>query len=192
MFFNLYSAPRCVFIRVRKTGTTSIVKGLMSNADGRIVAETIPADWQNAFCFAFVRNPFERLASAFEMFHAYKVTTEAEFQSRLSLSVSKILDVLEDDNIVPQNEGFTGKLKLHTIPMTHKAYNIGHAHFIGRFENFSHDYGVLARKLGLPEEVKHLRARNQPLEYRSRFTKEDRMRAERIFREDCDMFGYEY
>lgn len=193
MYFSLFENPRCVFIRIRKTGTTSIVKGLLGNAGDRLVVETVPESWRDAFCFAFVRNPFDRLVSAYDMFRDYKVANAGEEQLRAGLTLDRIMDVIEDDAIAIDNRTFLGKLKLHAIPMTHPNYDVGRANFIGRFETFGADYLRLARELGLDvDTVAHHRARENSLDYRGFYTPETAARARRLLAEDCETFQYTF
>jgi hypothetical protein len=58
----LFAKPECVFIRIPKTGSTSIVYGLLRTARRRqkiVSARDYPIDWGEKFSFAFVRDPHQ-------------------------------------------------------------------------------------------------------------------------------------
>jgi hypothetical protein len=58
----LFAKPECVFIRIPKTGSTSIVNGLLRTARRRqkiVSARDYPIDWGEKFSFAFVRDPHQ-------------------------------------------------------------------------------------------------------------------------------------
>ncbi len=192
MFFHVYREPRCVFIRVRKTGSTSIVRGLLAQADGLGEKAATPPAFADAFHFAFVRNPFARLYSAYEMFQIYAVATPEEASLRARLDLNAMMDVVEDERIAFDQPDYVSKLRLHALPMSHPGYNIARADFVGRFETYVEDYRRLAERLGLAREVVHLRERKIPFDYREKYDVATRRRAGRLFAADLERFGYDF
>ncbi|WP_300013132.1 sulfotransferase family 2 domain-containing protein [uncultured Roseobacter sp.] len=191
----VFDTPPAVFIRIRKTGSTSIVRGIFK---GRGVAHTVtgssfPPEWKSRFVFAFVRNPFDRLVSSLEMFQTYPVKSEQDASIRSGLGLHDVMDVIEDDTIPIAGETYVSKLRQHAIQMTHGTYFLNEADFIGRFERFEKDCRHVYRQLGMeePEIIPH-RRNTPPRDYRSYFDKSTRSRAEQIFAEDLERFDYNF
>ena len=68
MAIFLIREPRCVFIHIPKTGGASIRHGVFKgNVDGPKQG-FIPENWKSLYKFAFVRNPYDRVISAWKMF----------------------------------------------------------------------------------------------------------------------------
>src|ERR1700745_2368355 len=107
MYILRYLSPECVMVRVPKTGSTSVIDGLLWGVDAaEILIGEFPAQWRSLYSFGFVRNPFDRLVSAFHMFQGYGVTTEAEKDFRANLTIARMLDLVEDNAISPAASGY--------------------------------------------------------------------------------------
>ena len=65
----LLNQPRCVFAHIPKTGGNSIRNVVFKrDYEGPWFGDQLPDDWHALFKFAFVRNPFDRVVSAWKMF----------------------------------------------------------------------------------------------------------------------------
>ena len=84
MSILVYSQPRCAFVRVRKTGSTSIIQGLLGGREAavRLPPGELPEDFDERFSFGFVRHPLDRAMSALAMFSDYPTETEEEEDMR--------------------------------------------------------------------------------------------------------------
>jgi hypothetical protein len=201
MSIFLFDPPGCVFIRVRKTGSTSVVRGLFGSKRGA-TATTRDGTWDSRFdghfAFAFVRNPFERMVSALRMFQDYREAPwwsparfgEARLRCRLDLAM--LMDVIEDDTIPLDREDWLSKLRLHAMPMTSPFYHLDKAGFIGRFESFAADYATVAARLGIAIAAVPHEREGKPPEWRAAFTPVLRARAEALLKADCEAFGYRF
>lgn len=188
-----FRSPECVMIRIPKTGSTSVVKGLLGGMEN--AAETkfgeFPMEWRDLYSFAFVRNPFDRLVSAFIMFQTYPVANDAEKEFRDGLTLDRMMDVIEAE-IPIVGPGFFPKLKLHSIPITHPYFCVQQVKEIFRFEEFESAYGQLAKTLSLPVgQVPHFRKSDRD-SYQKYFSAADRERAEGIFDGDQQEFDYSF
>src|SRR4051794_2713828 len=107
-----FRSPECAMVRIPKTGSTSIVKGILEGMQNTVSTSlgVFPDEWRSLYSFAFVRNPFDRLVSAFLMFQGYFVATDAEKKFRDELSLVRIMDVVEDTKVSPIGDGFFSKL----------------------------------------------------------------------------------
>ncbi len=189
-----FSSPECVMVRIRKAGSTSVVRGLFGGIENGSVLPSgpFPAEWRRIYSFAFIRNPFDRLVSAFLMFQGYAVANDAEKAFRAELTLERVMDVVEDPSISPDGDNYFSRLKQHALPMTTPIFCLHDVNDIYRFEDFDAEYRRLARRLGVEcGEVPHLR-KSQRQPYPAYFSNRDRHRAESLFHEDLREFGYAF
>lgn len=196
MSIVLFDPPGCVFIRIHKTGSTSVIKGLFG---GIGAAKEVSRDglWSPAFegrpCFTFVRNPFERLASVFLMFRDYPVSDGADRSFQKSLSLDHVMDVIEDETIPVGERSYLSKLRMHALPLTHPLVHIHRATFVGRMERFEDDYRALGEWIGLSvNQVPTERLRAEALDYRGFYSPQTRRRAQVLLARDADTFNYDF
>lgn len=194
MSILLFADPACVFIRIGKTGSTSVVKGLFGGARKAAVISK-DGSWQKEFegffTFAFVRNPFDRLCSCLRMFRQAPARDANDAQLRRSLTLDVLMDILEEAS--PHEEiGLRNKIRGHSLPMSTAGLHLDRCDFLGRFECFERDYRQVAGRLGLSvAAVPHERSTGSH-DYRPLFSPAQRARAERIYAEDLARFGYRF
>ena len=180
-------------VRIPKTGSTSIVKGLFGGIEqaSGISLGVFPDAWRPLYAFAFVRNPYDRLASALRMFASYPVATEEERRFRDALALDRVLDLLDDPSVSPAGDGYLNKLKLHCLPMTSSFFHLDKVADIYRFEDFERGYAALARTLGLaPQAVPHVRKSGG--QHDVAWVRDHRRRVDDVFGGDLSAFGYTF
>jgi len=191
----LVRQPKCVFIHIPKTGGASIRRGFFQNRVEGPKQGFIPDAWQKHFKFAFVRDPYDRLISAWKMFSQGMDNTvwEQPAQHR-GISLASFMDIVVDDSIGygAKRETVEEKIRHHTIPQTHPFNCLSYADFVGRFESLEDDFAAVCRRLeipfdGLPKMNKSRvgKARNEPLD------RSIRIRIREFFREDFEQLNYE-
>lgn len=181
-------------VRIPKTGSTSVIRGIFGGIDEAkaIAYGSFPEEWKNFFSFCFVRNPFDRLVSAYIMFKRYRTDSKAEESFRRHITLGRILDVVEDESISPIGDSYFAKLKKHSIPITSGFFCVDSLNEIYRFESFALDYRRLCERLEItPGEIPHFRKSDRK-HYREYFDAATRARAEKIFQKDCERFGYKF
>jgi hypothetical protein len=189
-----FKIPECALIRIPKTGSTSIVRGMLGG--GKNVSEIVrgyyPKEWEGIFTFALVRNPFDRLISAYHMFKEISVSTDEEEEMKNNLRLDSMLDIVEDDSIAVIPADYLSTLRLHSIPMTSPYFCMEHADYIGRYEQFTEEYRKIAIRLGIQiYEIPHFRKTTRQ-HYSQYFTIRLRERVEEIFKHDFSTFGYSF
>jgi hypothetical protein len=136
-------------VRVAKSASTSIIRsGFGVNAFELDFAMSLPSEWEHKFCFAFVRNPFDRLVSALQMFQKHPSSIASGVDGSL-LTLEKVMDVVEDDSIDIYQEDYWGKLRQHAMPITHPHYRIAEVDFLGRYETLRMDWRALCGLLSI-------------------------------------------
>ena len=186
----------CVFIHIPKTGGGSIRRGLFQGAvEGPEFGE-MPAAWRGKFAFCFVRNPFDRLISAWKMFTqgmqdsvwAYPADGDP------TLSLAAFLDIVEDERVGDgiARQTFAQKVRQHTLPQTHPLNSLSDADFVGRFERYQADLAHVLARIGRPGVAAAHMNRTVRGDYRDYFDTDTRARAEAFYAEDLSRLGYRF
>ena len=175
-----YPEHKTLFIHIPKTGGSSIRRGILLKK--KVLTSFGEFEDPFEFSFAFVRNPYDRLASAYYMF-ARKHTLNA------------LMDIIENDSIGLSPKGGLARVKHHIIPMTDPYNGITKAQFIGRFENYKEDLKTAmdGMKIKMPKEVPHIMAnkhKTAPKNYRDIYDCQTQGRVSKIFENDLDTFKY--
>lgn len=146
----------CVFIHIPKTGGLSIRKGFFNRQYNGPFKGKIPQRYAHCFSFAFIRNPYNRLISAWKML-------TRDWQNLPQLSLKDFLTIVTDESI-----GFRGgntfknynvSVRHHTLPQTHPFNCLHLAKFVGRFENLEKDFEQICKRINC--EYKPLPTINQ-------------------------------
>ncbi|MGI9519185.1 MAG: sulfotransferase family 2 domain-containing protein [Pirellulaceae bacterium] len=189
--------PRCVFIHNPKTGGQALRHLLLQdgNYEGPVTGQ-LPESWSDAFSFAIVRNPFDRLVSAWKMFSEGVEDTgwKVPLDLKPGMSLAEFLDIVVDESIGYGDAKRAGKIRVrnHTLPQTHAYYGIDQADFLGRFEYYDRDVQTILDRIGLTSpspEPRHVTRRGP---YHQYFGKVTRHRAADYYAADLERFGYEY
>ncbi len=188
-----------IFIKIPKTGGTSIVKALgIKNLhsldrvinhfrfvsrvsfghmdytmlrDGGYVSDGYHA---RAFKFTFCRNPFSRIVSLYR--HIGEGQSFFDFVRSVKEQKPEIglFNVMGLSPAAPQVRWVEG----------------AHVHFIGRFENLQDDFLNLLHMVGLPDKtLPHLRDGGD-YDYRGYYCAESEAIVRDLYREDFDFFQY--
>ncbi|MFT4800723.1 sulfotransferase family 2 domain-containing protein [Patiriisocius sp. Uisw_047] len=186
----------CVFIHIPKTAGTSIRRGVFKNEVEGPYFNTVPEGWEDKFSFAFVRNPYDRMISAWKMFSGGMIDTKWGHKDKDALNGISLMDFLKiaTDESIDHHKRDTiyNVLRHHTIPQTSPYHCIQFADFIGKFENLESDFALISNKIGLKDySFNHLNktARNSYKEY---YNEESFEFVTKNYREEIEQFGYEF
>lgn len=192
------STKPIAFSLVPKVCSTSIVKSVME-MDGIAVGDNVPEihrlKWQKMtrpevpeghYVCAFVRNPFERIASVW----FDKVWRSQRKPSQLRrvlgrLNFEEFIGALETEGIAMDG---------HTASQCDFVFRQDGSRlvdFLGRYEAMERDWGVLEYAYGLPKLKILNRGGGSPLDwYRGRSDLVNRIQA--LYARDLDRFGYSF
>ncbi|MGI9518772.1 MAG: sulfotransferase family 2 domain-containing protein [Pirellulaceae bacterium] len=198
----LLNQPRCLFAHIPKTAGNSI-RNVVFEGDyaGPWFGDELPADWMSLFKFAFVRNPFDRVVSAWKMFSEGTVDDAWELPEggALEMSLEEVLMLGLDDNARFGHPRYNQikpdpliRLKNHILPQTHSYHGLQHIEFIGRFERLPADFALVARTLAL--SIRELPHSNwtERTHYRDYFDDRTRRLAEELYADDLEQLKYEF
>ena len=150
--------------------------------------------------FTFVRNPFGRVVSAWQMFEqapAYNVPAVGGRTRTLADVVSLIVDIdwstwrrKYDGQRFPASEfGTDDYLIGHLTPCY--CHPLNQMHFIGQVENMQDDWAVVQDATGIRVALPRINTTNHR-PYRDYFTPELRDKVAAIYRDDIERFDYTF
>lgn len=187
-------AAEAIFIHIPKTAGTSLY-----NLIGYTGIGHVPYDWYETrdrdkfkryFKFAFVRNPWDRLVSAFLYLKRGGSNAMDEQWGKSNLGdydtfEDFVKNWVTDDNV---------ERYFHFIPQYRFIYDqelVLKVDFVGRFENIQADFDVVANKLGIAERLPYVN-KSQRKAYQTYYTDETRDIVSRVYRQDLELFNYQF
>jgi hypothetical protein len=154
------------------------------------------------FTFAFVRNPWDRLVSCYRD----KIRGEVDGYTYCTIRPGVANCLARFDVFVPgmsfadfvaavasiRDEEADGHFRSQHTFITDGEGKIG-VDFLGRFERLAEDFRLVQESIGLPRnELPWLQKARNAARYTDFYTKETRQIVGERFRQDIEMFGYEF
>jgi hypothetical protein len=199
---------RCIFVHIPKTGGSSIEDviwpGERTEADlwmgftsryrnryqtgglqhllARQIREEVGAEvFDSYFKFTFVRNPWDKAVSQFA-----SMGDRADLRELIGMapgaSLSEYLQLTERHGHVQWER---------QVEFLHDENRAPLVDFVGRFENLKHDAQVVFERLGIRCRLPH-RNRSRRRHYRKYFDDPSREWIHSHYREDVELFGYDF
>ena len=206
---------KCIFVEVPKTGSTSVrailgkawkphlnlwqIKDHMENYWTRVGGRTNrirkilyltkskerrkhigQEQFETYFKFGFVRNPWDRVVSLYERNEA------VQFKDKMSFD--EFVDWIE----------YSSATCVHSSPHRYQLDWFVDpngkilADFIGKFEQLSNDWDLVAKKLGITAALPHRRENPRPRHYTEYYDTRTREVIANKFRIDIEKFDYEF
>ena len=205
---------KCIFLHIPKAAGTSIER-FLREVDTGIPQKVLRKrgfsrflnDHLDYYVFSFVRNPYDRLVSAWKWGELqYRVHPDIPFhQKKRSVSFEEYVQLTIDDEYRMFNKDLWSEYDTyHTLPQFEffPQLNGGHyftdkinpkftCDFIGRFENLNEDFNQVCKSI-------HLDTLKLPHAYNSKTFKEDavwtdelKSKVHNYYKKDFELFGYE-
>jgi hypothetical protein len=191
---------QAIFIHVPKTAGTSITRVLGGTSSRHFplsrYAVYDPVRTARFFKFCFVRNPWDRLFSAYS-YLTRSTTDTTSFELRWSRR--NLAQYQDFDAFVHALNNPLVRLRvmsyIHFIPQYRwvtmpgrPALQIDH---IGRFETLNTDFAAIMERLGLEASLNRVRVYEHP-PYQNVYSAETREIVNRIYAQDIALFGYRF
>ncbi len=187
----------CVFIHIPKTGGISVAEALFGSKTGghrtlrdyQLVLDS--ATLGDAFTFAFVRNPWDRLASAYRFLkaggrNAYDARWAAQHLANIDSFDAFVRQWLNRKSIWSRQHFWPQYWFVQDQPG-----QIG-VDFIGRFEQLADDYAVVRARLGIgAETLPHSNRGDDRGQCEDLYSPETAAIVADIYRTDIELFEYE-
>lgn len=193
---NAFHYYGCIFVHVPKTGGVSIAKSLFGNLGGghatvKEYETAFQENYEQYFKFSFVRNPWDRIYSAFCFLKdggfdiGDKIWTQNN-EKYLTSFETFILGWLSEESI---------KTKIHFLPQIYflkNSFNKIDLDFIGRFEKLDEDFEAICSRLKTKEKLQHLNWSKRSVDYRNAYSVAMRKKVHEIYNEDISLFKYNF
>ena len=187
---------RCIFVHIPKTGGISVSRGLFGNyAGGHYDVQWYQrhytaATFRSYFKFCVVRNPWDRLRSAYLFLSqgGFHEEDRRWFEENIGYSVglSEFVESwLSEDNVRSGSIHFRPQVEFIRDSSGKIAMD-----FIARFESLSNDFETIKRSIGSRRPLPHLNPSFVPEGPGELFTPEAAAIVESVYSEDIAEFGY--
>ena len=194
---QIYNNIGCLFVHVPKTAGTSIEKCLQevndkqqvvgghSTCDALIKHKT--KDFSNLFTFTIVRNPWDRLVSAYLYMH--KMGT-SDILGNSEIKKYKTFDsfVAEYCNEKTINENMHLKPQHLFLCVNGKLA----VDYWGKYEELEHSWKVICKKINKNIKLPWLNKSNETREYKSYYTSQTKEKVRKLYMKDIQMFNYTF
>jgi len=178
-----------IFVHINKTGGSSIETALGLPFQHLTALELRDylgsARWERRFSFAFVRNPWDKVASHYN----YRVRTNqtglrdhpVEFNEWVRLAYDE-----HDPRYYDQPKMF-----MPQVDWISDANGQIIVDYVGRFENLSGDFRDVCEKIGRDAQLPHEK-QSSNRDYRTAYTAKSADTVARVFARDIAEFGYSF
>ncbi|MEZ8325724.1 sulfotransferase family 2 domain-containing protein [Vibrio cyclitrophicus] len=186
---------RCIFVHIPKTAGTSMQESLFNYSHtGHCKWDVYKAEnsqkFKDYYKFAFVRNPFDRLVSAyFYLRNGGRNEGDKAWSDKVLINYPTfedfVMNWLNDYNINTWN---------HFAPQSDYIFdkkNNQQVDFIGKFENINEDFKLVARDLGLDSELSKVN-KSDRTDYQDYYNESMIKVVEKVYARDLDLLGYKY
>ena len=194
---NAFDYYKCIFIHIPKAAGISVNKALFGNYVGahrsvRDYKKIYPkATFDSYYKFSIVRNPWDRLYSAYTFLkkggmndYDYKFMLK-ELDTIVSFE-QFVMEWLNDETIYSY---------IHFIPQLDFLQDEqGNCplDFIGRFENLNEDFAEISKSINSKSKLKHLNNTSRKITYKDVYTEEMIIKVSNLYKQDIDFFNYSY
>jgi len=188
-----------VFVHIQKTAGSSMRNVLKRLPGTHSICGThsflkdcdYPKDY---FKFVFVRNPWDRLVSWYNMHK--KLGPHNDFAKYLMEGSNNISDFLKKTNVITDypKKGFPVRKSITYNQLDYVSDDNGNilVDFIGKFENLNEDVLTVGKNIGMPNMVLPVVNKLRKDDYRTYYTDKDIEIVAEMYKKDIEYFGYTF
>lgn len=189
---------RCIFVRVPKCATQSIARSLFGNLGGghltideyRLVYSA--REFHDFYKFAVVRNPWDRLVSAYFFLRKGGVNDYDKNWFDENLSGYDDFEAFVEQWLTEEraDSGLHFRPQHRFVCLPNGKIGVD---YIAYYERIEQDYEVIARHIGAAPTLKHVNASaNRGRDYRDYYTSRMRDIVADVYARDIALFGYRF
>ena len=189
---------KCIFIHIPKCAGSSINQQLKLDSVG--FSGHSPAsyhsEYKNYFSFTFVRNPYDRVVSAYKYFRKLKEGHRWYKRNSIISDAANAMDFNEFVNHIPDFMKLMKKEEGSFQSGIHfQAYDYFldfNIDYLARFENIQEDYAYILAKLKLPRaNLRKINSTNNS-DYRQLYMEDSKRSVYYIYKEDINKYNYQF
>lgn len=190
---------KCVFIHIPKCAGSSINQELNLKSlgfSGHSPASCHSEFLANYFSFTFIRNPYDRIASAYKYFrklkegHRWYKRNKIISDAASKMSFIEFVNHVKDFQKLMTREEGSFESGIHFQPFYY--FLDEPVEYIGRFENIQHDYFNIMSRLSLPLKTLPKTNSTNNSNYRQLYIEESKNTVYNIYKEDIEKHNYEF
>jgi len=189
----------CIFIHIPKSAGLAVTNSLFGSVTGNHITlveyQTMFShkEFDQFFKFTFVRNPWDRVVSAFHYLKKGGINARDRAWAAEHLSAYKDFDAFASQWLNKRNI----RLRAHFRPQYQFICLPGSLEpkvdFIGYFEDLEADYNVVRAKIGTGTALQSRNVtRGRQKDYRQYYSDETRQLVANVYHEDIKLFGYDF
>ena len=194
-----FDTHRCIFIHIPKCAGISVGRSLFGeNFEAghpslkRYQIIFGPKEFNRYFKFTFVRNPFDRLVSAFFFLKKGGMNPKDKKWAEENLAAHESFDAFVKNWVTPENIRSARHFSPQSdyICLGKKRPSVD---FIGYYENLEADFQIISRKLNLNSTLAEMnRTPSRSKDYREYYTDETRAIVAKVYADDIQLLGYTF
>jgi chondroitin 4-sulfotransferase 11 len=190
---------KCIFVHIPKCAGSSINQELRLKSfgfSGHSPASCHSEFLSDYFSFTFIRNPYDRVVSAYKYFrklkegHRWYKRNKIISDAANKMSFIEFVNHVKDFQKLMTREEGSFESGIHFQPFYY--FLDEPIEYIGRFENIQHDYFNIMSRLNLP--LKNLPKTNSTnnSNYRELYIEESKNTVYNIYKEDIKKYNYQF
>ncbi|OKY26881.1 hypothetical protein BI291_01660 [Thalassotalea sp. PP2-459] len=194
--YKPFDDNKAIFVHIPKCAGVSVCKKLFGNLAGGhtsineylVIFE--PKNIKNYYKFTFVRNPWDRLVSAYFFLKkgGFGEKDKAWFEKELSMFSSFEQFVTEWVNKENIQKWHHFRPQTHYIIDRHEKVSLD---FIGFLENMDDDFQFISNKLNIDAEIS-IQNKSQHNNYMTYYTEKTKKIVEQVYEQDIKTLGYNF
>ena len=196
---NFSDRYRCFFIHIPKVAGTSIKTALQLPGQGhqswQYFQQSFPQRWKNYYKFTVVRNPWDRLVSAYvyatmenSFWHSSEKGMHPDYKLLNNMSFADFCQLLMTQRASLQHESWFPQFPWIT---SEPGFQL-QVDQVLRFENLEKDFVDLCKRIGAPQRQLPEINPSKRHPYQQYYDDETRDIVATIYHRDIELFGYEF
>jgi hypothetical protein len=203
MYLNISDRFKCIFIHIPRTAGTSIKGALEMQGRGHPLWQyyylVYPEQWDSYFKFTVVRNPWDRMVSAYhyaKMEKSYwhdnlnRISPHPDYELLSKKTFEETCAILKNRRTLLQHEVWHPQY-LFVTKQENKIHSIA-VDFVLRHENIEKDFKALCEKLQIKDIPLPCVNPSTHDNYRSYYTDETKGLIGKAYSTDIRLFEYEF
>ena len=200
--YKPFDQHECIFVHIPKAAGVSICRALFGNLAGshtKMVGYQIifsKEEFSRYFKFTFVRNPWDRVFSAYNFLKMGGMNEEDSKWAEVEMTPYDNFDEFVSRGLqksrIQKWRHFVPQSDFLFVPYDRRIQ----VDFLGYFENIQPDFEYIVDKLGMGGEVtlahQNKSHNDRKLDYKEFYTDETREIVSTIYQKDIDVFGYKF
>ncbi len=200
--YKPFDEYQCIFVRIPKSASMSITTALFGNISGghnsirdyQLIFSK--KDFDNYFKFTFVRNPWDRVFSAYNFLKKGGINEfDKKWASENLVSIRSFEDFIL--RCLPKS---SIQQHIHFIPQYHFLISYDNKKilidFLGFFENIENDFNYVKKKLSkdgcILEHINKTNSNDKKLDYEEFYTEKMQDIVANVYKKDIELFGYNF